>query len=292
MSTQITTAFVQQYKSNVINMYQQMGSVLKGTIREESLTGKQHFFERLGATAAIKKTTRHGDTPLVDSPHSRRMVTLVDYEWADLVDQQDKIRLLISPDSEYAINAAWALGRAYDDEVIAAFDGTAKAGETGSTDVTFTSEAAGDHDFTGAAWTLANLLRVKKSLDDKDVPSDDRHILISPAMLEQLLKQSTTPNVTSSDYAAVKALVNGEINSFLGFQFHRTTRLPVPATNQRYGFAWHKNSVGVAMGKDITTKIGERSDKSYSVQVYVCGTYGATRIQGEGVVRFKILETN
>lgn len=291
MSFQITEWFVQQYKANVISLYQQRGSKLRGKVREEALTGKQHFFERLGATAAVKRTTRHSDTPIVDSPHSRRMVTLVDYEWADLVDQQDKIRMLVDPSSEYAQNAAAALGRAYDDEVIAAFDADAKAGETGSETVTFANDNAGDLDFTAAALTLANIIAVKQKLDDLDIPEDGRYLLVTPSAIAQLLKQSSAPNVSSADYNSVKALVRGEINSFLGFEWITSTRLPKLAGNQRNCFAWHRDSMGVAMGKDIMVRISERIDKSYAVQVYACGTFGATRIQN-GVVRFKIDEDN
>jgi hypothetical protein len=293
MSFDITTAFVQQYKNNVINLYQQQGSVLRGSVREQQVTGKQVYFERLGATAAVKRTTRHSDTPLVSSPHTRRMCAMVDYEWADLVDQQDKIRILISPDSEYAQNAAWALGRAYDDEIIFAFDGVANSGETGTTPVTFTTGngAAGDDDFSAAALTLQNILQVKKNLDAKDVPESGRHIVVSPAALYQVLKQTTAPNVASTDYNNVRALVNGDIDTMAGFKWHRTTRLPSPATNMRYCYAWHENSMGIAMGMDINTRITERSDKSYAVQVYVCGTYSATRVQEEGVSRFKVDET-
>jgi len=258
----------------------------------ETLVGKQHFFERLGATAAVKKIIRHGDTPLVNTPHSRRMVTLVDFEWADLVDQQDKIRLLINPESEYAINASWALQRAYDGEVIFAFDGDVKTGETGSTTVTFANDnPAGDLDFSSAALTTPNLLNVKRKLDEKEVPPGDRFIIVSPPALEQLLKASTAPIAASSDYNTIKALVNGDLDTWVGFKWVVSTLLPSPASNMRYCFAWHKNSMGVAMGKDITVDIGIRRDKSNSTQVYVMGTYGATRVQGEGVVRFKIDET-
>src|SRR3990167_11173338 len=147
MSQQIDQARVSQFKSNVTALYQQNGSKLKGKVREETLVGKQHFFERLGATAAVKRTTRHTDTPQVDSPHSRRMVSASDFEWADLVDQQDKLKMLIDPQSDYAVNAAKALGRAYDDEVIAAFDGLVYSGETGATTITFANDSpAGDLD--------------------------------------------------------------------------------------------------------------------------------------------------
>ena len=59
---------------------------------------------------------------------------MVDYEYADLIDKQDQVRTLIDPTSSYA-QAAAALGRAMDDEIISAISGNAFSGETGSTTV-------------------------------------------------------------------------------------------------------------------------------------------------------------
>ena len=109
MSTQITTAFVEQYKSNVFHLAQQKGSRLRDCVRTETVTGKAHFFERIGSTAAQKRTSRHSDTPRMDTPHSRRKVTMDDYDWADLIDNEDKVRMLISPQSEYALAGALSL---------------------------------------------------------------------------------------------------------------------------------------------------------------------------------------
>ena len=93
MSTQITTAFVEQYKSNVLHLAQQKGSRLRNAVRVEMVTGKSAFFERIGSTAAEKRTSRHSDTPRMDTPHSRRKVSLDDYDWADLIDQEDKVSM-------------------------------------------------------------------------------------------------------------------------------------------------------------------------------------------------------
>ena len=59
----------------------------------------------------------------MDTPHSRRKVTMDDYDWADLIDNEDKVRMLISPQSEYAQAGAWAMGRAMDDAIITAATG-------------------------------------------------------------------------------------------------------------------------------------------------------------------------
>jgi hypothetical protein len=296
VSFQITDAFTQQYKNNVILQFQQKGSKLRGTMRERELVGKNDFWERIGATAAIKRTTRHGDMPQIDTPHSRRMVTLTDYEWNDLIDKPDRIRLLIEPENEYAINGGNALGRAFDDEVITAFDGDAKAGETGSTTVTFAADwpvtrsgTEGDPDFSAAALTTANILTLQKMLDNRDVPADGRYVAISPAGLSQLLGQSTSPNAASSDYNSIKALVDGSLNTWVGFTWIKTTRLKVAAGTDIFCFAWHRDSMAVSVGQEIMTDIAQRKDKSgLPTQVYLCGSYGATRVQGEGIVRFRI----
>ena len=60
---------------------------------------------------------------------------MADYEWADLIDQQDRVRTLIDPTSSYALAAAYALGRSMDDEIIASVSGNAFGGETGSTTI-------------------------------------------------------------------------------------------------------------------------------------------------------------
>ena len=114
MSSQITTSFVEQYSSNVALLSQQLGSKLRSSVDVETVVGKNAFFEQLSATAAALRTSRHGDTPQIDTPHGRRRLTLSDYEWADLIDDQDTVRQLINPTSAYAKNAAAAMARSMD----------------------------------------------------------------------------------------------------------------------------------------------------------------------------------
>ena len=202
MSTQITTAFSQQFATNVQLLSQQTGSILRGGVSEESVTGEKAFFDQVGAAAAVKRTSRHGDTPLVDTPHSRRMVTMDSYEWADLIDDADKVRMLIDPTSTYARAAAAAMGRAMDDAIIEAATGTAKTGKSGSTSTTMLS---GHQIANGSAdLTLAKLIEAKKILDLASVdPSIPRHIAVGPDQIEALLNSTT---VTSSDFNTVNTL--------------------------------------------------------------------------------------
>jgi len=282
MSTQITTAFVQQFSSNVQLLSQQRGSLLRNAVSEEAVTGEKAFFDQVGSVAAIKRTSRHGDTPLIETPHSRRMVTMDTYEWADLIDDADKVRMLIDPTSTYAQAAAAAMGRAMDDAIIDAALGVAKTGKSGSTSTSFDSNnqiAAG-----GTDMSLAKLIEAKKILDLNSVdPSIPRYIAVSPAQIEALLNSTT---VTSADFNTVKALVQGEINTFMGFNFIVSNRLALDSgTNVRSCFAWAMDGIKLAVGKDVMARVEERPDKSYSTQVYYCATFGATRMEEAKVVQ-------
>jgi hypothetical protein len=219
MSSQITTAFVQQYSANIQMLSQQMGSLLRDKVRLESVTGKNAFFDQVGSVTAVLKTSRHSDTPQIDTPHSRRRVSLADYEFADLIDQQDKVRLLIDPTSSYAQAAAMAMGRAMDDVIIAAASANAYTGETGSTIVAAQTAIAG----ASTGLTITKLRAAKQTFDLADVdPSIPRHIVVGPEQINNLL---ATAEVTSSDYNTIKALVHGEIDTFLGFKFTTSNRL-------------------------------------------------------------------
>ena len=278
MSTQITSAFVQQYRSNLLILAQQKGSKLRNTVRVESMTGTSAYFDRLGATAAVLRTTRHGDTPLIDTPHSRRRVSTAPYEWADLIDQADKVRLLIEPTSDYAMNAANAMGRTMDDIIIAAASGLAYTGVDGSGTQAITLQVAA----AATNLTLAKLLATKEALDEGEIEDSDRFIIVSPKMLTSLLG---TTEVKSADYNSVKALVQGQLDTFLGFKFITSNRLAANSTaNGHLALAYQRRGLILAIGEDVKTEIGPRADKSYSTQVFVRMDLGATRVEDAAVV--------
>ena len=280
MSSQITTAFVEQYSANIQMLSQQMGSLLRDAVRNESIVGKDAYFDQIGKVTAQLKVSRHSDTPQIDTPHSRRRCSLSDYEFADLIDQTDKVRLLIDPTSSYAKAAAYAMGRAMDDVIISAALGTSNTGVAGGTPVTLPAGnivAAG-----GAGMTIAKLASAKQILDAGDVdPSIKRHIVVSPTEISDLLNSTT---VTSSDFNTVKALVQGEIDSFMGFKFHVSNRLVDNAAGNTQCIAFAEDGILLGIGKDVTARIDERSDKSYATQVYYCQTIGATRMEEAKVV--------
>jgi len=286
MSSQISTAFVNQYSSNIQMLSQQMGSLLRGAVDVESVNGEKAFFDQVGSAAAVLRTTRHADTPLIDTPHSRRMVTMSDYEYADLIDDQDKVRLLVDPTSTYARAAAAAMGRAMDDVIIAAAIGTAKTGKDGSTSTALPSGQKVVHG--SASLTIAKLLSAKEILDEGSVdPSIPRYIVCAPKQITSLLG---TTQVTSSDFNTVKALAQGQMDTFSGFKFIVSNRLTTDGDGNRAVIAFAGDGLKLAMGKEPTARIDERSDKSYATQVYYCQTIGATRMEEAKVVEIACTE--
>ncbi|HET8635333.1 MAG TPA: phage capsid protein, partial [Acidobacteriaceae bacterium] len=133
MSDQIATAFVQQYKGTLYNLVQQKGSRLREAVTAEAVNGE------FGATAAIERTSRHSDSPLVNTPHSRHQVTMRDFEWGDLIDNSDKVRLLVDPSSSYLQSAMWGARPQVGRHRHRGGAGVAKTGKTRGTTVALPS---------------------------------------------------------------------------------------------------------------------------------------------------------
>ena len=283
MSDQISTAFVQQYNTNVAHLLQQKGSKLRDSVMASSATGKAaKAVEQVGAVNAVKRTTRHSDTPLISTPHDARWVFPVDYEWADLIDDQDKVRMLIDPQSPYAVNGAYALGRAIDDEILGSFFATSKTGENGTTDEAFSTDQDVAIDGT-TALTIAQLLEGKRLLmqNEVDLDNDQIFMAVTAAQHEDLLGMTQIQTIDSN---ATKVLVDGRVRSFLGINFITTERIPGSADPYPLPM-WAKSGMHLCVWNDITTKISEREDKSYATQVYCKATVGATRLELGKVVR-------
>jgi hypothetical protein len=251
MSVQITTAFVEQYKANVYHLVQQKGSKLRPYVRQESVTGKNAFFDQIGSTNARIRTTRHADTPRMDTPHARRRVSLADYDWADLIDNEDKVRMLINPASEYAQAAMWAMGRSIDDVILAAIDGTAYTGVDGSTSTVFDTGMIVDVQTVWPGVTaadtglnLAKLITARKLLGTNDVdPDEEVFAAVNAAQISSLLKDE---RVVSGDYNAALPLVSGQISKVGGVTLIPCNRIGVDANSDQKVPFWTRSGLSAS----------------------------------------------
>ena len=272
------TIYAQAYGRNIMQLAQQKYSKLINCVyMKPNVRGKTFFQDQIGEWSMETKAGRNVQTPNNDPNLARRMATMVDYHDNRMLDRGDELRSISDPKSAYTIAAAQALGRKIDDVIIAGLTGTAYSGETGTTSVTLAStQYAG----TPSALTLARVTQAKRIMDNADVEMEDRFFVVSPYALEDLLN---VEQATSADYSAVKALVRGEIDTWMGFKWITSTRLAL-STSTSSGIAFQRYGICAAMAAQPMVRTDERSDLSYSWQVYYELNIGAVRLEEERVV--------
>lgn len=289
MSYSVDTAFVNSYHGQLEHIFQQKGSKLRGTLREVTQNSEYDYWDRLGAATVNAITTRHGDTPHNTIDHTRRRNQVIGYDSNEFFDNQDRLRMILDPKSGYAEAQARALGRQMDDNVIAGLLGTAYTGKDGSGTQPYDTayRIAVDYVESGGAansnLTIGKLRRALYLLESNDAIDDGEPVtlLAHPSQKQSLLR---TTEVTSSDYNGIRALVNGQVDTFMGFKFIWTTRA-TSSGGYRQALAYPKSAGLLGVAENINVKIDERPDKRYSYQVYSTATFGATRMWEERVIQ-------
>jgi hypothetical protein len=288
MSFEITTHFVQEYKNNIELLLQQRGSKLRGAVTMDTYTGKAgKAVEQVGQTSGSKRTGRHQDMPITSTPADARWVFPTDYDVADLIDSEDKLRMIVDPTSSYALNHTYALGRNMDEEIIAAFFGTSLTGENGTTSTAFPSAqqvavTVGAGAATGL--NIAKLRAAKKILmaNEVDIDNDELFVAMTAEQHDDMLAET---QAVSLDYNTRPVLVDGKITSFMGFNFIHTELLDVNGSSQRRLPCWAKSGMHLGLWNDIGVDIRERADKrGIPTQVAAMGTFGSTRLEEGKVV--------
>jgi len=297
MSFTIPEAFVLQFGSNVAFLSQQTMARFRPYVRIETITGEAAYIEQLAPTAARRVTARHADSPIMNTQHLRRRIAPYDYDWGDLIDRQDKVRLLQDPASNYSQNAGFAMARADDDELIAAFFGTAYAGHTGSTALTWPngnsestpSQPAGTqvavNDWTygvgsgNAGLTISKIISGRVALMGAESGPDDEVCLgVRAKDIGNLL---ATTEFTSSDYAEVKGLNQTNFHGFraLGVTFVHSERTTVNGSGYYRLPMWKRSGIGLGIARDLQPRSAERPDKRFSQYVYCDKSIGAARLE-------------
>lgn len=273
--------YAQAYGQNIMQLAQQGASKLLNTVfMKPNVNGKTFFQDQIGEWEMSPKATRNAVTPNNDPNLARRMGTMLDFHDNRMLDRGDELRTISDPRSVYTIAAGKSIGRTIDDRIITAALGTAQAGETGSTSVTNGNIVLA----TASSLTLARVIAVKQQLDNADVEMEDRFFVTTPQALDNLLNQATA---TSSDYASVKALVRGEIDTWMGFKWIMSTRLAAISSSGLVGIAYQKYGICLAMASQPLVRTDERADLSYSWQVYYELNLGAVRLEEDRVVVIK-----
>lgn len=273
--------YAQAYSQNIMQLAQQKYSKLMPYVyMKPNVRGKTFFQDQIGQWAMSLKAGRNSVTPNNDPNLARRMGTMLDFNDNRLLDRTDELKVISDPKSAYTIAAAQSLGRQIDDTIIQyGLLGNALSGETGSTSVTNGNIVLA----SSGSMTLARVIAVKAVFDVNDVEMEDRVFVCRPDALDNLLN---TTAATSSDYNTVKALVRGEIDTWMGFKWVMSTRLSVASSSTLIGIAFQKYGTCLAMADAPMVRTDERTDLSYSWQVYYELNIGAVRLEESRVVIF------
>lgn len=290
MTRTVDIAYIRQFSDELMVLSQQDGSILLPKVKVKNVTGKSAEFERLGSLEAVEKVSPNADSPSVDAPHSRRRVSLKDFHQGIYLDPADEIRMLIQPKNDYARNLAKALGRKMDDLIITALQGnsTAVDADGGTSNVSITHTIDEDFGAANANLTIEKLIEARRIFAANEVRDGDLTFVYNPLAQSKLLQEN---EVQSADYAAIKALVRGDINTFMGFDFvvsNRVKKSTADATIDNC-IAFAREGICYAQGKDIDIRITERDDKSFSTYIYAGMTGNAVRVDEDRVI---VVETH
>lgn len=280
MAINLSTAFVTLFDAEVKQAYQAQ-AVLRGAVRLRSgVEGATYKFPKIGKGVAQVRVPQTDVSPLNVS-YGQVTVTLEDYiaaEYSDIFMQQkvnfDERRELVQVVSN-------AIGRRQDQLILDALNASG------------TSLAVGnDIGGTDSNLNVAKLREAKRLLDAKNVPMDNRHLIIHADSLASLLGETS---VTSSDFNTVKALVQGDINTFLGFTFHTLGDrdeggLPIDGSLDRTVYAFHRDALGMAEGIAPKTEINYIAEKT-SFLVASMFSAGSVAIDDEGIVKITCRES-
>jgi len=289
-------SFVQNYGRNVQMMAQQMNSRLRDKVLIENPVGTRHYFELYNTNDAMRQVTdRFADIQNTDTKFERRAVDLLDYDDAKMVDNFDKLKMLIDPMSPIVQAQAAQMGRQIDDIIIDAALGNSLSGQTGSTTVSSGWGVVGINSWAygsgsgNANLTISKILEAKATLDANEVPEEGRFLAIDAVNNAKLL---ATAEASSKDFVSSANLERGKIMEFAGFTFVHTERLDTDGSGYKRLIAWQKSGLALAIAQDPKSDISQRKDKrSMPWQAYISMSMAATRLEEKKVVEIKCLAT-
>lgn len=277
MAVGISNAFVQLFDAEVKQAYQASRALAGLTRERNNVEGNQVKFPKIGKGTATVRVPQTDVTPL-NVTYSQVTASMSDYiaaEYSDIFSQQkvnfDERRELVQ-----VVGAA--IGRRMDQLVLDALNAS-------GTSLTVATSIGG----AGTNLNIEKLIEAKKLLDANNVPSEGRAMIIHANSLAGLLGET---QVTSADFASVKALVQGEIDTFLGFKFvtigdRDEGGLPLPST--RTCFAFHRDAIGMGIGMNQKSEINYVPEKT-SFLVSSMFSAGAVAIDDEGIVKISCTE--
>ena len=286
MVPSIDSAFIEEYEDNVRHLSQQMETRLRPHVYEASSGGEAYNFERLAATDAIEKTGRRVETEFVDDEWTRRVAQPKTFTHTMTIEHEDRVQMLVNPDSNYAYNQAMAMNREMDNIIIEACSGTALDGDGAALPLP-ASQIIGD----GTAPISFDLITQSQEqfMSDEVMPDEQKVMVVGPTQVRKLMQLTEQ---TSSDYVHAQALQQyGIVPNWLGYQWIVSNLLEAPDGGELYCLSYTRRGLGLAVNQDTFTRISENPSLSYMWQVFSQWTMGCVRVEDEHVQLIHVLDS-
>lgn len=289
---------VKMYTANVQAALVKKGGVLSSLVSRSSYKGeKAQVVNFIGPVEFIERDTPYSDTKLTQLEHTQRWIVGKEYDCAVLVDRLDLLKMIYDPTSPYVERFREAAARKQDEVIMAAFFATAKTGKDGTTDTIFKAANTVAHGGTGL--TVAKLRSVRKLIKKRhvDIRTSRPYMAVTAEEIDDLLGEVA---VGSSDYNAVKPLVDGEVSQFMGFTFvpyednGATPGKSIPSftdgTKVRQLPVWVMDGMHHGSWEGLVITINNRPDKNNIKQIHGTMTEGATRLDEDKVFQVEAKE--
>lgn len=235
--------------------------------------------------------------PIIHSAqnYDRRWVRPVNFYKAFLRDTFVQLESEIDPQAELMAASIAAINRAMDDRIIAAFFGDAITGADGATTTTWASEGSSSvvpvNEGGGGSNVGLNVAKLKAALEiimgnDVDIESEQIYIGYNSKAHGDLLAEA---QIISLDYNEKPVLKDGRIMSFLGMNFVHTQRVTKDSDGYYRLPVWTKKAMHFGTWKAPRGDISQRKDiQGLPWQVYLDGSFNATRVDAKRLVEIKI----
>lgn len=301
MSENLFQLYVTQFTANLEMKLQQAGSKLRGKIAEGMHAGAKQAspINQMAAIQLKLPPGRFAPKNRTDTDFTRRWVFPKDGEIDQLIDSFDELKTIVDPKSQYVTNAAAAVGRGWDDEIILQATGTSYTGNgadaTALTAETFDTSkfriADTFHSTAASGLTTDKLIEARRIFRHYhvDLESDPITLVIGSQQEADLLGQVT---FVSREFNDKPVLVDGRVTRFMGFDIVCMERLPTYTTNTRGVLAIARSGMYLGMWKDQTNRVSIRNDLSGEpYDLYTSVSYGATRTQPGKVLQIACLDS-
>lgn len=272
--------YAKAFSENIKMLARQKASKMLGKVMlKPSIKGEKFTQERIGTWTMGAKAQGVVATPVGDPGYTRRTATMATYHAGKALAADEQLKTVVDVSSPWIAAAVSAYGNQIDATVYAALGGSAASGVDGGTAVPL---PAGQKLATASGEVLDTdfIINIKTKLDAADIPQEGRMVMINPTDLNEMLRD---PLITTVDSNSVRALINGEVKTWMGFEWISTTN----ATAGKCYF-YQKDAIVLGLNEQPKVKIDERADLSYAKTIYFELNLGATRLEEEGVVEVTI----